>query len=112
MDEGLRQTSLPKVLMKLLRFMVEHGEPLGLKLNLSKSKLHAWGANPPVSLILNLGLYWHHISTHNSEMIPHSHYKYLGVFFSTNYDDEDIGNHICSAIDLFLLWIPGNELLH
>ena len=39
-------------------------------------------------------------------MVPHSHYKYLGVFFFTNYDYEVIGNHVCSAIDAHFSGVP------
>ena len=34
-------------------------------------------------------------------MVPNIHYKYLGVFLFTNYDDKVIGNHICSTIDAY-----------
>ena len=55
----------PKVLTEVLRFMVEHGEPFGLRLNVSKSEFQAWGKAAPVSLVFRSEGVWQHISTHN-----------------------------------------------
>ena len=96
----------PKALTSVLRFMAEEGEPYGLKLNLSKTEVHAWGSAPPVTLAFRAGGRWRHISTHTQDMVPHSHYKYLGVFFFTKYDDDVVGSHVLSAIDAFFTGVP------
>ena len=63
----------PKVLTKVLHFMAEDGGPYGLKLNLGKTEVHAWGAAPPVTLAFKFEGTWRRISTHCMAMNPHTH---------------------------------------
>ena len=74
---------------------------------MGKSELHAWGGGAPHATIRLL----HQdkscsLSTINEQGEPHTHYKYLGVYFFTDYSPTATLAHYLSVVDTCFAALP------
>ena len=76
-------------------------------INVDKSELHTWGGAPHATVYVR-----HHgklfsLSTVTKDGVPHTYFKYLGVFFFIDYSPRVILAHYLSSCGLFLCCPPG-----
>ena len=64
----------------MFQFFDQGGRKLGLDMNTSKTEPHSLHGAAPVTIKSASGAT---LSTHTPQRTPHTHYKYLGVFFFT-----------------------------
>ena len=66
---------------------------------MGKSELHAWGGAPHTTIRLVHQGRSYKLSTINEQGEPHSHYKYLGVYFFTDYAPTVMLAHYLPVVD-------------
>uniref|UniRef100_A0A7S1N641 Reverse transcriptase domain-containing protein n=1 Tax=Eutreptiella gymnastica TaxID=73025 RepID=A0A7S1N641_9EUGL len=88
-------------LTKALKVMVAEAVPYGLVINMKKSELHAWGAASQATITFPHNQKRYHLSSLEKEGRHHCYYKYLGVFFFTNFSANIIKGHFLSIIDSY-----------
>ena len=105
-DLAIHSTHL-STLTKALKVMITEAKPYGLIINMKKSELHAWGNAPQATLtFLHQGVR-HRLSSLDKEGRPHKYYKYLGVFFFTDYSAHVMKDHFLSIIDSYFSSLPN-----
>ena len=104
-DLAIHGTCL-KTLSKAVRVMIEEAQPYGLIINIKKSELHAWGNAPQATITFRCQGRRYNLSSMDKEGKPHSHYKYLGVFFFTDYSANIMQDHFLSIIDSYFTSLP------
>mmetsp|Transcript_127587 Transcript_127587/g.220639 ORF Transcript_127587/g.220639 Transcript_127587/m.220639 type:complete len:522 (-) Transcript_127587:894-2459(-) len=105
-DLAIHCEHLP-ALTRVLKVMIAEAAPYGLVINMKKSELHAWGAAPQATITFVHGRQRYHLSSLDKEGKPHSCYKYLGVFFFTNYTAQVVQEHFLSVIDSYFSSLPN-----
>ena len=79
-DDIALQTACPKILHTRLSFLFKVGPKYGLSFNATKSELHALNNAPHLTIRISSTIQF---STFDQQNKPRQYYKYLGVFFFT-----------------------------
>ena len=79
-DDFPSRTPSPTTAQAVFQFFDQERRKLGLDMNTLKTKLHSLQGAAPVTIKSASGAT---LSTHTPQGTPHSHYKYLGMFFFT-----------------------------
>ena len=96
----------PGTLQAAFEVMIKKAAPFGLVLNVGKSEVHAWGGAPQASIFVRHQGRVYVLSTLTKGGEPHTCYKYLGVYFFTNYSPHVMVAPYLAVVDSFFAALP------
>ena len=105
-DMALHSTHLG-TLQAAFEVIFKRAVPYGLIINVAKSELHAWGNAPHASICVRHQGKLSPLSTVKEDGVPHACYKYLGVYFFTDYSPKVMLSHYLAVVDSFFAALPG-----
>ena len=105
-DEMAVHSTRLDTLQAAFRVMVTKATPFGLVINVNKSEMYAWGDAPQATIFVQHQNKLFTLSTLTKGGEPRTHYKYLGVFFFTNYSPKILLAHYLAVVDYFLAALP------
>ena len=86
-DDIALKNACPKILHTALSFLFNVGPKYGLSFNATKSELHALNNAPHLTIRISSTT---HFSTFDQHGKPRQYYKYLGVFFFTSQQNQQM----------------------
>ena len=99
---GLRQgCPLSPSLQAAFEVMVKQAAPYGMIINVGKSKLHTWGEAPHATVYVRHQGKLFSLSTISKDGVPHTFYKYLGIFFFADHSPRVMFAHYLAVLESF-----------
>ena len=108
-DDIALQTACPKILHTALSFLFNVGPKYGLSFNATKSELHALNNAPHLTIRISSTT---HFSTFDQHGKPRQYYKYLGVFFFTSQQNQQMFLLLKNLVNSFFTNLLPLSLSH
>ena len=108
-DDIALQTACPKILHTALSFLFNVGPKYGLSFNATKSELHALNNAPHLTIRISSTT---HFSTFDQHGKQRQYYKYLGVFFFTSQQNQQMFLLLKNLVNSFFTNLLPLSLSH